>query len=85
VRDIMKTAHGRWVVDSEAKVLSYDNGRVLRIFTIPPGGALSLSEALEWIAGAEGGAWLSVNELGDLAQALGEMFGLGQLFSLSEL
>jgi hypothetical protein len=81
----MKSTHGRWFVDTESMILSYDNGRMMRIFTIPPGGAITPSEALAWIAGPDRAAWLPDDDLRDLTRALGDLFGLSQLFPLPEL
>lgn len=81
----MKTTRGRWFVDTESMILSYENGRTMRIFTIPPGGNITPSEALAWIAGPDRAAWLPDDDLRDLTRALGDLFGLSQLFPLPEL
>jgi hypothetical protein len=81
----MKVTHGRWLVDSESKVLNYDNGHLTRIFTIPPGGTLTPSEALAWIAGPDRATWLPDDDLRDLTLALAELYGLSPLLPLPEI
>jgi hypothetical protein len=81
----MKATYGRWRVDTESKVLNYDNGHLIRIFTIPPGGTLTPSEALAWIAGPDRATWLPDEDLRDLTLAMAELYGLSQLLPLPEI
>ncbi len=71
----MKTTQGRWFVDSESQILSYDNGRLMRIFTFPPGEPPSKDDALAWISGPDSPAWMTEEDLKDLVRALGDLFG----------
>jgi hypothetical protein len=81
----MRITHGRWFVDTEANILNYSDGRTTRIFTFPPGGNLTPSEALDWIAGSDRSAWLLDDDLRDLTWALADLFGLSQLFPPPEI
>jgi hypothetical protein len=81
----MKATYGRWLVDTESKILNYDDGRVIKIFTIPPGGALTPSQTLAWIAGPDRAAWLPDRDLRDLTLAVAEIFGLSPQFPMPEI
>jgi hypothetical protein len=82
---VMKTTRGRWFVDSDSLILSYDNGQLMRIFSFPPGGASAPGEALAWILGTGRPAWLTDDDLRDLTRALDDMFGPPPLFTLPRL
>lgn len=71
----MKTTQGRWFVDSDSLILSYDNGRCMRIFSFPPGEPPSKDEALAWISGTDRPAWMTEEDLKDLVRALDDLFG----------
>ncbi len=79
---VMKTTRGRWFVDSDSLILSYDNGHLMRIFSFPPGGASAPGEALAWILGTGRPAWLTDDDLRDLTGALDDLFGPPPLFKL---
>ncbi len=80
----MKTQRGRWFADSDTLVVSYDNGRLMRIFSFPPEGPATPGEALAWISGTRSSAWLTDDDLRDLDRALHDLFGRRPASRLSE-
>ena len=74
----MKRQWGRWHVDTETLTMSYENGGLLQVFTVPPKAELMPSEVLDWIARSRQDAPLAEDDVRDLKRALGDILGIEQ-------
>jgi hypothetical protein len=71
----MRIARGRWIADSESMVLTYDNGRLGRVYCFPIEEVLSPGEASAWIVEEDTGRVFSGDDIRNLDLALQELLG----------
>jgi hypothetical protein len=63
-------------VDTGSSTLVDRSGHEIRVFTLPPGGTLTPSQALAWILRAYPQGQPSASEIEELSAAVGELLGI---------